>query len=169
MKTQQNTDLEVRNLTTLLYSEVEALGKLEISEWQEIKGGSFTESIEAWQSGEADQILGLVFLLENQLVGMTLFKRPPLSPSWVSPEAATIHGLKISTSQQGQGFGHKAFALAIHKLKEEWPSITKLMLAVDADNTAAIAVYRAYGMIEYEPICEGPNGLEYRFEISLST
>jgi len=79
---------------------------------------------------------------------MTLFKQPPLSPSWVAENAATIHGLKIATPWQKQGFGHTAFALAIDALKNEWPLISKLMLAVDADNTAAIAVYRAFGMAQ---------------------
>jgi len=160
-------DLEIRNMKALSDSELEALNKLKVSEWQEIKGGSFIESIEAWQDGESDQVLGLCFLLENQLVGLTLFKRPPASPDWASPDAATIHGLKISTPWQGQGLGHKAFQLAIPKLKEQWPSVTKLMLSVDADNTAAIAVYRAFGMTEFEPMREGPNGQECRLEISL--
>lgn len=145
------------------------LASLQISEWQEIKGGSFTESLEAWQNGQVDQILGLCFLFENRPVGMVLFKRPPLSPSWVCADAATIHGLKVTSAWQGQGFGHAAFELAIETLKKEWPDVTQLMLAVDADNAAAIAVYRAYGMTECEPVRNGNNGPEFRFEIALSS
>lgn len=95
-----NSDLDVRNLTLLTESEFVSLRGLEISEWQEIKGGSFSESLEAWQAGPTNQILGLGFLLQGQPIGMTLFKRPPLSPSWASTYAATIHGLKISQPVQ---------------------------------------------------------------------
>ena len=160
-------NLCVCNLKALSGPEIEALGQLEISEWQEIKGGSFKESIEAWQNGENDHVLGLCFLLDSRPVGMTLFKRPPLSPSCVPAGAATIHGLKISQSWQGQGLGHKAFGLAVDALKKEWSEVTELMLAVDADNTHSIAIYRAFGMTEYEPIREGNNGLEYRFQVSI--
>ena len=112
-------------------------------------------------------MLGVVFFLENSPVGMTLFKRPPLSPSWASRSAATIHGLKIAKPWQGRGLGHQSFKLAVHHLRKEWPAITKLTLAVDADNTAALSVYRAYGMIESRAVFEGINGPEYRLEISL--
>ncbi len=159
-------ELKVRNLTELSESEIATLGQLEISDWQEVKGGSFTESLDVWRNGSKDQILGFCFLLADQQVGMTLFKRPPLSPDWASENAATIHGLKISTPWQRKGFGHKAFKLAVNHLKKEWPSITSLMLAVDADNAAAMAVYRTFGMTDSGPV-QGTNGLEHRFEISL--
>ncbi len=164
MDAHHSETLEIRNLKALTDSELSALSSLDISEWQEVKGGSFSESIEAWQRGEIEQILGLCFVLDSRLIGMTLFKRPPLSPAWACSDSATIHGLKISTAWQRQGFGHKAFELAIQKLKEQWPNVNKLMLAVDADNDPAIAIYRGYGMIEREFVKNGPNGPEYRFE-----
>jgi len=53
-------------------------------------------------------------------------------------------------------------------MKDIWPETSALMLAVDADNVAAIAVYRAYGMEDSGPIFEGRNGLENRFKVSLT-
>ncbi len=135
MKSDSDIHLEVRNLAVLSGCEIGELAKLQISDWQEIKGGSFEESLDAWHAGPKDQMLGVVFFLENSPVGMTLFKRPPLSPSWASRSAATIHGLKIVTPWQGRGLGHQSFKLAVDHLRKEWPAITKLMLAVDADNT----------------------------------
>jgi len=166
MKSEIN--LEVRNLTVLTEAEITRLGKLKISEWQEIKGGSFTESLDAWRKGPMNQVLGLCFLLDNREIGMALFKRPPLSPYWASANAATIHGLKVTIPLQGRGLGHRVFHLAVHQLRKEWPEITTLMLAVDADNAAALAVYRAFGMADSGPIYQGQDGLEHRFEISLS-
>ncbi len=166
MKSDTHADLKVRNLTLLSESELGTLATLEVTNWQEIKGGSFKESLDAWQSGPSEQILGLGFLLKNNPVGMTLFKRPPLSPSWACANAATIHGLKISLPLQGRRLGHSAFELAVGQLKKEWPEIATLMLAVDADNASALAVYRGFGMIDSGPVFEGPDGAEHRFEIS---
>lgn len=160
-------DLEAHKLTELSKAEMVSLSKLKISEWQEIKGGSFLESLEAWREGPSSHVFGLCFLLQNRPVGMTLFKRPPLSPSWASSNAATIHGLKISQPFQGRGLGHRAFNLAVQHMKEHWHETSTLMLAVDADNVAAIAVYRAFGMVDSGPIYEGRNGLENRFSISI--
>jgi RimJ/RimL family protein N-acetyltransferase len=154
-------------MTVLSEAEIILLSQLKISEWQEIKGGSFLESLEAWREGPSSHVLGLCFLLQDQPIGMTLFKRPPLSPSWASTDAATIHGLKISPPFQGRGLGHIAFKLAVQQLKEQWHETSTLMLAVDADNTAAIAVYRAFGMEDSGPVFEGRNGLEKRFSISI--
>lgn len=163
-----NIDLELRNMVLLTEAETVSLSQLRITEWQEIKGGSFSESVEAWREAPAGQVLGLCFLLARQPVGMTLFKRPPLSPKWATPRAATIHGLKITQPLQGRGLGHKAFDMAVQYLKEMWPDAETLMLAVDADNNAALAVYRSYGMVDSGISYEGSNGREYRFSMSLA-
>lgn len=144
------------------------LGALHISERQEFLGGSFAESLEAWHAGPRDQVLGMSIWHSAQPVGMTLFKRPPASPDWVSPNAASIHGLKIASPWQGQGWGHAAFELAMDQLKKDWPAILRLMLAVDAENTLALSIYRSYGMKEIGPVVEGCHGPEHRFAVSLS-
>jgi len=160
---------DVQDLTTLTEAQLTALGELQVSEQQEVFGGSFAESLEAWQKAPSSQILGLCFRFRGQPVGMTLFKRPPLSPAWAPACAASIHGLKISETWQGQGWGHNAFRLAVHRLKEEWPETTTLVLAVDAGNAAALAVYRAFGMADSGPIYDGTNGREHRLEVSLKS
>lgn len=160
-------DLEACNLIELSQRQMELLSQLTVSEWQVIKGGSFTESLDAWRDGPANKVLGLCFLSAGQPVGMVLFKRPPLSPSWASATAATIHGLKITQSFQGRGLGHRSFRLAIQRLKHYWPETTDLMLSVDSDNAAALAVYRACGMVECDTVFEGSECSERRFTLAL--
>ena len=167
MDRDSNIDLDVRSMSVLSDSEIAALARLKVSDWQEIKGGSFKESLQAWQENKTDFLLGFCFFISDEPVGMVLFKRPPLSPDWVSKDSATIHGLKIATPWQRQGLGHKAFSLAVDQLRLEWPTVSVLMLGVDSDNEAALAVYRAYGMADSGPIFRGNAGLENRFEISL--
>lgn len=167
LETNLDRDLELRNMTELSEGQIALLSQLKVSEWQEIKGGSFSESVEAWLEGPSSHVLGICFLLQDQPIGMTLFKRPPVSPSWVSNNAASIHGLKIMQTLQGKGLGHQGFSLSVQHLKEKWPETTALMLAVDSDNVAALAVYRAFGMEDSGPVFDGLNGPENRFTISL--
>ena len=160
------TDLHVENLTDLTGPQLAAVGALQVSERQAFQGKSVQESLEDWRQGPPDQILGLCFLQADQPVGMTVFQRPPTSKRGDST-VASIHGLKIATPWQGRGWGHAAFRLAVRRLKQEWPATTILTLAVDADNHAAIAVYRAFGMTDSGPVFEGNHGPEHRMEVSL--
>ncbi len=166
MKTPQS-DLTVQPLTDLTGSQFKAPEKLTVSPRQEVLGGSFLESLQAWRDGPQSHVLGLCFLHEDHPIGMTLFKRPPLSPPWVTPQAASIHGLKISQRWQGRGWGSVAFHLAIDALRNGWPDVKTLLLAVDAENTVARAVYRAAGMSDSGPIYEGRVGREHRMQLAL--
>ncbi len=165
--TDPDLKLRAQNLISLSKAQRMSLGDLRVSERQEFWGGSFTESLDVWEAGPSDQVFGLFFLLAALPIGMTLFKRPPLSPDWAPADTATIHGLKIATPWQRQGWGHKAFDLAIEHLRKEWPTTLNLMLAVDADNASALAVYRAHGMTDNGAIFSGNHGPEHRLALPL--
>ena len=162
------TELQVEDLATWSADKLSALGGLSVSARQEVFGGSFGESLTAWHAGPAEHVLGLGFSYAGQAVGMTLFKRPPLSPDWVPADAASIHGLKIATPWQGRGWGHSAFRLAVGRMSAVWPTVNRLVLSVDADNVAATAVYRRFGMADWGARFEGRVGPEYRFEVALT-
>ncbi|WP_461427459.1 GNAT family N-acetyltransferase [Gymnodinialimonas sp.] len=147
---------------------LDALASLTVSAQQDIHGGSFTESLEAWHKGPRDCVLGLAILHAETPVGLCLFKRPPASPDWARTASATCHGLKIATPWQGRGWGHAAFALCVRHMGRVWPDVDRLMLAVDADNHAALKVYRGFGMTEPGPIEQGRVGPEHRLEIRMS-
>lgn len=153
-------DLAVINMNELTAPQFAALRALTVSAHQEVLGKSFEESIEDWESADHNHVLGLCFLIKDQPVGMTLFEKQPA-------HTASIHGLKIATPWQRQGLGHLAFRLAVDQLKVAWSDIRILKLAVDAENTPAIMIYRAYGMSDSGPIFKGPNGQEHRMELQL--
>ena len=155
-------DLTVKNLNELTAPEFAALRNLTVSAHQEVLGKSFLESIDDWESANRDNVLGLCFLLKEQPVGLTLFNKR-------ADHTASIHGLKISTPWQRQGFGHFAFRLAIEQLRIAWPDVKRLKLAVDAENKPAIAIYTASGMSDSGPVFQGPNGQEHRMELQLNT
>lgn len=153
-------NLAVKNMKELPAPQFAALRNLTVSDHQEILGKSFIESIDDWEAASHDQVLGLCFLLEEQPVGLTLFKKQP-------PHSASIHGLKITTPWQRQGLGHLAFQLALEQLKLAWPEVTQLALAVDAENIPAIKIYKAAGMSDSGPVFQGPNGQEHRMTLQL--
>jgi ribosomal protein S18 acetylase RimI-like enzyme len=159
--------IDAIKLTALNDTEFKALGMLRVSARQEFLGGSFLESLDAWHQGPAAHVLGLCFLFRNEPIGLTLFKSPPKSPSWVTANGASVHGLKIARPWHGRGWGHIAFRLAVARLMKEWPTTKSLVLAVDADNTPALAVYRAFGMTDCGPVFEGRHGPEHRLGYSL--
>ncbi len=160
-------ELTVRDMSTLDATRLAALAALRVSERQDFLGGSFEESLEAWRAGSADSMLGLCFFWADRPVGLTLFKRPPLSPAWVAPEAASLHGLKIATPWQGRGWGHEALRISVARLRRHWPEVTTLVLEVDAENAAALAVYRGLGMSDRGPVFAGAHGPEHRMRLSL--
>jgi len=153
-------DLAVINMSELTAPQYAALRNLRVSEHQEVLGISFEESIEDWECAHHDQALGLCFLIDEQPVGITLFKKQPA-------HTASIHGLKIATPWQRRSLGHLAFQLAVDHLTVAWSDIKLLKLSVDAENTPAITIYRAYGMSDSGPIFQGPNGQEHRMELRL--
>ena len=157
-----NIDLAVKNINELTAPQFAALQVLTVLERQEILGKSFKESIEDWKSAHHDQVLGLCFLFECQLVGLTLFRKQ-------TGHTASIHELKIATPWQRRGFGDFAFRLAVDQLKVAWPDIKLLKLAMDAENIPAVSIYRAFGMNDCGPIFQGPNGQEHRMELQLKS
>ena len=159
-------DLSIVDMNELKETQFATLRESKVSERQEVLGKSFAESIEDWETAPRDRILGLCFLSEDQPVGLALFSRPQQFSEPPVP-TASIHGLKIAAPWQGRGWGHLAFRLAIDQLQRSWPEIETLKLSVDAENTAAIAVYRTFGMNDSGPVFQGPNGLEHRMEVSL--
>lgn len=163
----KSADLAVSDLKDLSAAEFAELAQLRVTERQEYFGGSFAESLEAWRAGPRDKVLGLAILGGQQPIGMTLFKRPPLSPDWVTDDSASIHGLKLALPWQGLGLGHRALELAVRFLAQAWPKTRTLMLAVDADNTAALAVYRGFGMADSGPKYQGNHGLEHHLTTPL--
>ncbi|SFI26150.1 GNAT family N-acetyltransferase [Jannaschia pohangensis] len=158
--TQEISVIDFRALTEKQFA---ALRTLKVSDRQEVLGKSFLESIEDWESEPKDRVLGLCFVIEEMPVGLTLFRKhsPPLD------HKVSIHGLKIAIPWQGRGYGHQAFLLAFRYLKSEWPEARILTLAVDAENSPAIAIYRAIGMSDSGPAFEGPNGKEHHMEMRL--
>jgi ribosomal protein S18 acetylase RimI-like enzyme len=159
------TDFKARSMSEMSEEDLGIVAALEVTEHQEDLGGSFEDSVAEWKAAQSDSVLGLCFFQTQRPIGMVLLKRPPLSPSWVPLSAISLHGLKIAKTDQGLGLGKLAFGLAVTCAKDNWPAATSLILAVDAGNDPALAVYRGFGMSDSGPVVQGRIGWEHRLEL----
>ncbi|WP_323767045.1 GNAT family N-acetyltransferase [Marinovum sp.] len=150
--------LSVTELSELTAPQLAALRALPVTGRQACLGKSFPESLDDWQAAAPGAVLGLCVLLDGTPVGLTLFRRVPAQAG--TPATASIHGLKIALPWQGRGWGHAALRLAVAALHQRWPEVRRLTLAVDADNAAALAVYRRFGMTDSGPV-DGNHGPEH--------
>ncbi|WP_424968653.1 GNAT family N-acetyltransferase [Dinoroseobacter sp. S375] len=144
-----------------------ALAALSVTPDQEEFGGSFDASLAEWRTSEPRCLLGLAFLRDEMPIGLVLLKRPPLSPDWVARDAVSLHGFKIATPYQGGGLGWKALECAVETVSRHWSDARRLCLAVDAENAAALALYRGAGMQDSGAAHQGRIGVEYRLSLTL--
>lgn len=166
-QTPAKSELIATSIANLSISKRAALSSLRVSGDQEDLGGTFEASVCEWENANAETLFALAFLIGDDPIGIVLFKRPPSSPYWVQKGDVSLHGLKIDKSRQGKGLGRAAFGLAIDAVGEHWPTVSRLVLAVDAVNEPALAVYRGFGMKDSGPIFRGRVGIEHRLELLL--
>lgn len=153
--------LTVTPLTALPGPQLARLRALQVTERQAFHGKSFAESLDDWRASPPDLCLGLAVLQGETPVGMVLFKRRATGGTF-----ASLHGLKIALPWQGRGWGHVALELTVAALRDHWPETRRLTLAVDADNAAALAVYRRFGMADSGPRA-GRHGPEHHMTRAL--
>lgn len=163
----KNPNLAAVSLATLNADRHSILASLKVRPAQEDWGGTFAASMKEWEQADREFVLGLAFLKGDEPVGIVLLKRKPFSPDWVSEDSVSLHGLKIAESYQGQGFGQAAFELTIQAAMSRWPMASQLVLAVDAGNEPALAVYRSFGMVDSGPVFKGRIGFEHRLRLKL--
>jgi ribosomal protein S18 acetylase RimI-like enzyme len=143
------------------------LAALCVSLEQEEFSGSFAYTLQDWAKAKPGDALALAFLLGSTPVGLALVKRGQAAPDWVPWRAASLHGLKIAAPYQGRGLGRLAMAGLRDTLTAQWPEIDRLVLAVDATNGAALALYRGCGMQQMGPPHQGRLGPEHRLVLTL--
>ena len=160
--------MDIINCAELNEVQLEVLRSLSISKDQEEFGGTFAESLDASLSETAGAVQGVCFVADNTPIGIVVLKRAPAAAVWVPKNAVSLHGFKIDIRWQGKGLGKTALQLAVETSTRTWPDAQQLVLAVDADNSAALAVYRSFGMTDSGPIYSGRIGQERRLSMSIS-
>ena len=159
--------VDMKELARLTAQQLDRLRRLAIPDQQIEFGGSFDRSVDDCLSGSPDSIRGFAILSDGSPIGLVILKRPPDSPAWASEDTVTLHALKIDAGSQGKGYGRAAMAGAMEMAGTIWPDARHLALSVDADNIAALTLYRSFGMSDSGPVFQGRIGLEHRLRIAL--
>ncbi len=159
--------IDIRDLCQLDARQIDRLRRLKIPEPQIEFGGSFEQSVAECLDGAPPCMRGFGILVDAAPVGLVILKRPPCSPDWASDDMVTLHALKIGANWQGLGYGRAALSGALTMCRSIWPRAKRLALSVDADNTAALSLYRSVGMTDSGPVFQGRIGLEHRLCIAL--
>ncbi|WP_300017725.1 GNAT family protein [uncultured Roseobacter sp.] len=160
--------LDIRNCTALSPDQLSRLRTLTISDAQVEFGGTFSETLEGCLSDTSGAVQGLCFLKDAEPIGMVVLKRPPATADWVAANAVSLHGFKLDRAWQGKYLGGLAFRLSVQAAASTWPKAEQLVLAVDAENIAALTVYRNFGMADSGPVFSGRIGKEHRLSINLA-
>lgn len=76
-----------------------------------------------------------------------------------NPNAMLLRALCITSSEQGKGYGKQAMSLVGDYVKENFPEIDEVVLAVNERNDAARGIYLENGYVDHNKKKEGRSGL----------
>jgi ribosomal protein S18 acetylase RimI-like enzyme len=143
----------------------EQLQALEVLPQQKAFSGDIDSALYTLLNARGPGIKGFALLAEEYPVAFLLLRRPPCLPAWADADSATLHALQVDHRFQGRGYG-KAFLHALPAAaRQTWPEINSLMLSVDADNQAALNLYRQQGWIDSGEAYRGRIGYERRMAL----
>ncbi len=159
--------IDIINCRDLSAAQLENLRRLSVSKDQVEFGGTFGETLDAGLSDRSGAVQAYCFLKDDAPIGIVALKRAPATADWVPPNAVSLHGFKIDVGWQGKGLGKTTFRLAVGAAVQKWPDAQQLVLAVDAANSTALAVYRSFGMTDSGPVYSGRIGKEHRLSMRI--
>lgn len=105
-------------------------------------------------------VRGFALLEQARPVAFLLLKRPPFLPTWAADDAATLHALQVDHRRQGRGLGRACLTALPDAARQAWPGVRQLMLSVDVDNVAAMALYTRLGWVDRGTGYRGRVGFE---------
>jgi RimJ/RimL family protein N-acetyltransferase len=101
-------------------------------------------------------------------VGFFILREKHATPDWAPHDVVTLHSFRICRASQGQGFGRAGVELAISWIRQNRPNAKRLMLAVNALNMLAKAVYLNCGFIDTRTVVVGPIGKQHILAIDIA-
>jgi cysteine synthase A len=94
----------------------------------------------------------------TRTVGFLVLREKLALPDWAPHGAVTLHSFRIRQAFQGMGYGSAAVALAISWVRARRRAASQVMLAVNARNAPARALYLKSGFVDTGRIVHGPVG-----------
>ena len=103
----------------------------------------------------------------TRTVGFFVLREKRALPDWAPRDAVTLHSFRICQACQGMGYGRAGIALATSWVRDRRRDAPQLMLAVNARNVPAKALYRKSGFCDTGDIVHGPIGDQHILALRL--
>ena len=98
-------------------------------------------------------------LVDGKLVTyFDLHREEGVEPYSDNPNAILVRAFSTDVREQGKGFAKQALTLLPKFVKQHFPQIDEIVLAVNVGNVAAQALYTKVGFIDYGKRTQGPKG-----------
>ncbi|MDB6145588.1 MAG: family acetyltransferase [Pseudomonas sp.] len=143
------------------------LRHLEVLPEQKAFSGDIYSALQMLLDSPGGDIRGFVLLADTHPIGFFLLKRGPFLPHWAQKGAVTLHALQIDRRMQGHGLGKVCLQALPEMMRRVWPEVAQVMLSVDADNRAAMGLYRGLGWVDTGHAYRGRVGFERRLVLGL--
>ena len=147
--------------------QLQQLLEIEIRPEQKMYSGDVDTALYTLLGCPDDDIQGFALLVSEVPRAFLLLKHGRFIPHWAHPQAATLHALQVHWRLQGRGLGRACLEGLPGAARQAWPGVRQLELSVDADNTAAIGLYQAFGWVDSGEAYRGRIGYERRFVLAL--
>ena len=101
----------------------------------------------------------ILAIVENRLVTyFDLHQNEGVKPYSNNPNAILLRAFSTDAREQGKGYAKKALTLLPHYVREHFPHINEIVLAVNVKNDVAEALYYKCGYIDKGERRQGPKG-----------
>ena len=135
------------HLQELLLSDEKLVAAIHLNEDQQaFSGGHTWEIFERLRTIPYPGALHLFIVGHNErAIGFFVLRQAPALPNWALPDVMTLHNCRIGSRFQCQGFGAATVRKAAEWVSKNRPTISRLMLSVNAQNEPARALYQSCG------------------------
>ena len=98
-------------------------------------------------------------LVDGKLVTyFDLHREEGVGPYSSNPNAILVRAFSTDVREQGKGYAKQALTMLPWFVKQHFPHIDEIVLAVNVGNEAAQALYEKVGFIDYGERRQGPKG-----------
>lgn len=150
------------HLRELLLSDEHLVATVYLDEGQrEFSGGHTHEIFDRLRSNPYPSALHpFIVIHDESAIGFFVLKEAPALPAWALPDVMTLHNFRVGSQFQRRGFGAATVRKAAQWVADNRPSISQLMLSVNAENEPAFILYQSCGFHPIGTLFEGRIGPE---------
>ncbi|RUV80535.1 GNAT family N-acetyltransferase [Mesorhizobium sp.] len=146
-------------LCAVTSSDQSAIAELVLDLEQEQFAGSVEEVFNELQNSHYPQLEHpFAVVARGFAVGFFILREKQAVPAWAHADVVTLHSFRVCRDHQNKGYGRAGIELAAGWIRQNRPSVTQLMLAVNTQNVLAKTIYFKCGFDDTGTTHSGPIG-----------